>query len=220
VVEATAVVIPARPSEQFLDAAVTSVLAEPEVTQLVVATHDGNSPTAQLVHRHPDPRICLVLSGGPSAGENLDAGVAQTKEPWLAFLDADDCWSAGRLSTALAAARRTPGTELVFGRQRAMTTAGALLAATAPAPLLGAALITRKAAHRIGPFGNSLIAQMRWLVRARELAIPTIVLEEVVLHRRRHAGNLSLVRRPELHRAYLVLARERTARTRSDGSDA
>jgi hypothetical protein len=109
---------------------------------------------------------------------------------------------------------------LVFGRQRAMTTAGALLAATAPAPLLGAALITRKAAHRIGPFGNSLIAQMRWLVRARELAIPTIVLEEVVLHRRRHAGNLSLVRRPELHRAYLVLARERTARTRSDGSDA
>lgn len=214
-VEATAVVIPARPSEPFLGEAIASVLAEPEVTQLIVATHYGGSPTAQLVDRHPDPQIRLALSGGPSAGENLDAGVAQAKEPWLAFLDADDCWSPGRLATALAAVRRTPGTELVLGRQRAMTADGALLGVTAPAPLLGAALITRAAADRIGSFGDSLIAQMRWLLRARELAIPTIVLDEVVLHRRRHTGNLSLLRHTELHQAYLLLARERSAAARN-----
>ena len=55
---------------------------------------------------------------------------------------------------------------------------------------------------------------MRWLVRARELGIPTVELHEVVLYRRGHAGNLSRVQRPELHRAYLTLARECAARQR------
>ncbi len=214
--ESVAVVIPARASEPFLEEAVTSVLAEPEVTHLVVATHDGESQTAELVDRYPDPRISLVFSSGPSAGENLDAGIAWTRAPWLAFLDADDCWPAGRLATALAAAGRTPGTELVLGRQRAMSSDGALLEATAPAPLLGAALIKRAAVDRIGPFGDSLIAQLRWLVRASEIAVPTVLLNEVVLHRRRHGGNLSLVRRTELHQAYLMLARECAARQPRD----
>ena len=52
----------------------------------------------------------LALSAGPSAGESLDAGVAQIAAPWLAFLDADDCWPAGRLAAGLHAAGAAPGT--------------------------------------------------------------------------------------------------------------
>jgi glycosyltransferase involved in cell wall biosynthesis len=206
--------------EPFLREAVDSVLRQPEVVELIVATHDGDSPTARLVAQHLDPRVRLVVSAGPSAGENLDAGVAQTEAPWLAFLDADDRWPAGRLAAGLHAAGAAQGPQLVLGQQRAMTADGDLLDAVAPAPLLGAALVAREAADRIGPFGASLIAQMRWLVRARELGIPTAEVHEVVLHRRAHAGNLSRVQRPELHRAYLALARERAAGQRQSGEGA
>lgn len=207
-----AVVIPARPMEPFLLEAVDSVLRQPEVDELVVATHLDDSPTARLITGHPDPRVHLVISSGPSAGENLDAGVARTAATWLAFLDADDCWPAGRIAVGLRAVGAAPGTELVIGRQRAMTADSQLLPAVAPAPLLGAALISHAAADRIGPFGADIIAQMRWLLRAREHGVSTVELTDVMLHRRGHANNLTRTQRPELHRAYLALAREHAAR--------
>lgn len=207
-------VIPARADEPFLSEAIESALSEPEVAELVVATHEANSPTTRLVLGHIDPRINLVYSRGPSAAENLDAGIPRTTSPWLAFLDADDRWPPGRIATALRAAVAAPGTELVIGCQQAMGENGSLIDVTAPAPLLGAALITRAAADRIGAFGTDMVAQMRWLLRASELGVPTVELPDVVLHRRAHAGNLTRVQRPELHRAYLRLAREQVARRR------
>jgi hypothetical protein len=210
--DSVAVVIPAQPMDIFLLEAVNSVLRQPEVDELVVATHYPDSPTTRLINRHPDSRVRLVISGGPSAGENLDAGVASTQAKWLAFLDADDSWPAGRIACGLRAVAAAPGTQLVLGRQRAMTADSTLLPAIAPAPLLGATLIARAAAERIGPFGSDMIAQMRWLLRARELGVPTVELTDVMLHRRGHPDNVSRTRRAELHRAYLALARERAAR--------
>ena len=212
--EPVAVVIPAQPMEVFLLEAVESVLRQPEVNEVVVATYLDDSPTARLITRHSDRRVRLEISSGPSAGANLNAGVASTATKWLAFLDADDCWPAGRIATGLRAAADAPGTELVLGYQRAMTAASELLESTAPAPLLGAALVSRAAAERIGPFGTDIIAQMRWLLRAREVGVATVELTDVLLHRRAHAGNVSRTQRPELHRAYLALARENAARQR------
>ena len=208
-----AVVIPARPTEPFLAEAIESVLRQPEVVELAIATHESGSQTARLAVTHPDARVRLAVSGGPSAGENLDAGIAATTAPWLAFLDADDLWPTGRIAAALNAAA-TEGADLVLGRLQEMNVDGRLLDTTAPAPMPGAALIRRAAANRVGRFGADLIAQMRWMVRAHELGIPSIQLDVVVLHRRAHAGNLSRLQRPELQQAYLALARERASRKR------
>lgn len=210
-------VIPARPTEPYLREAVESVLDQPEVVMLVVATHEQHSPTTRLVASFPDPRVRVVISQGPSAGANLDAGVARTDAPWLAFLDADDRWPANRLDIGLRAAVAR-GAHLVLGGQQAMGADGCLLDVTARAPLLGAALVTREASQRIGPFGEDLVAQMRWLVRAREIGIAIVEVEDVMLQRRVHDGNLSRIQRTELHRAYLALARERAAaQSRSGG---
>jgi glycosyltransferase involved in cell wall biosynthesis len=212
-----AVVIPARPTELFLAEAVESVLRQPEVVELAIATHQSGSQTACLAATHPDARVRLAVSDGPSAGENLDAGIAATTAPWLAFLDADDLWPTGRIAAGLSAAATTEGTQLVLGWTREMDANGMLLDTTAPAPLPGTALITRAAALQVGRFGADLIAQMRWMVRARELGIPSVELDAVVLHRRSHAGNLSRLQRPELQQAYLALARERVLHQRKAG---
>lgn len=209
-----AAVIPARPEEPFLTEALRSVQCQPEVADIVVATHVRDSPTARLAAGHDDRRVRTVISDGPSAGENLNAGIAATNSVWLAFLDADDCWPAGRIAAGLRAANSIPGTQLVLGQQRAMNVEGVLLAEIRP-PLLGAALVTREAADRIGPFGADMISQMRWVLRAQNLGVPTVELDEVLLHRREHSGNLTRLRRSELHQAYLTLARERAAQHRN-----
>ncbi|MCB1287094.1 MAG: glycosyltransferase family 2 protein [Mycobacterium sp.] len=209
-----AAVIPARPNEPFLAEALNSVLHQPEVSDIVVATHVDDSPTAQLAADHPDLRIRLVISDGPSAGANLNAGIAATDSVWLAFLDADDCWPAGRVAASLRAANSVPGTQLVLGQQRAMDVDGVLMT-DVQWSLLGAALVTRDAANRIGPFDTDMIGQMRWVLRARDLGVPTVELAEVLLHRREHSANLSRLRRSELHKAYLALARERAAQQRN-----
>lgn len=207
-----AVVIPSRATEPFLAEAIESVLRQPEVVELAIATHQIGSQAAGLAASHQDARVRLVISGGPSAGENLDAGVAATTAPWLAFLDADDLWPVGRVAAGLSAAAAVVGTQLVLGRQRQMDVDGRLLDTIVPASsLTGTALITREAADRVGRFGADLVAQMRWMLRARELGIATIDLEQVMLHRRAHGGNLSRLQGPELHRAYLALARERAS---------
>lgn len=208
-----AVVIPARPAEPFLNEAVDSVLCQPEVVELAVATHHSDSPTAQLAATHPDSRVRLALSGGPSAAENMNAGIAATAAPWLAFLDADDRWPPGRIAAGLRAARATPGTRLVLAQHQAMTADG-LVFGDAQWSLLGAALIAREAADQIGWFDSSLIAPMRWMVRARDLGIATVELPQVLLHRREHADNLTRRERPELYQAYLTFARERAVRRR------
>ncbi|GAY14027.1 glycosyltransferase family A protein [Mycobacterium sp. shizuoka-1] len=212
-----AAVIPARPSEPYLAEAVGSVLRQPDVVDVVIATHETGSATAQLATTHPDPRVRLVISGGPSAGENLDAGVAATTAEWVAFLDADDCWPDGRVAAGLDAARSVPGAQMVVGHLREMDDDGTLQAATAPAPVPGTALVTREAVETIGGFGSDLIAQMRWMVRARDLGIVIVELPEVLLHRRGHAANLTRVQKPDLRQAYLALARERAARLRNPG---
>ena len=209
-----AAVIPARPEEPFLAEALNSVQRQPEVADIVVATHIADSATARLAAGHPDSRVRLVISDGPSAGENLNAGIAATDSDWLAFLDADDYWPVGRIAAGFRAANAVPGTQLVLGQQRAMNVDGVLLAEIRP-PLLGAALVTREAANRIGPFDAEMISQMRWLLRARELGVPTLESTEVLLHRREHSGNLSRLRRGDLHQAYLRLARERAAQHRN-----
>lgn len=213
-----AAIIPARPAEPFLQEAVGSVLRQPEVTELVIATHRSGTPTANLAANHPDPRVRLVISKGPSAGENLDAGISATLSEWLAFLDADDLWPEGRVAAGLRAAAEAPGSQLVLARQQAMTSDGALLEQTELA-MLGAALITRVAAERLGPLGSGLIAPMRWVLRARDLGIPTVELPEVLLYRRSHEANLTRSHRPELHQEYLRLARERSARYRQQRGD-
>ena len=99
-----------------------------------------------------------------------------------------------------------------------MTADGTCWTAVAPAPpLLGAALVAREAADRIGPFGASLVAQMRWLARAVSLRHPDRRAARGRVAPARARGNLSRIRRPELYTAYLALAETRVRQRHSAG---
>lgn len=141
----------------------------------------------------------------------MNAGMSATTAPWLAFLDADDRWPPGRIAAGLRAASAAPSAQLVLAQHQTMTADGHLFG-DVQWSLLGAALVTRQAADQVGQFDSSLIAPMRWMVRARDLRIATVELPEVLLHRREHEDNLTRRERTEVYQAYLTFARERAAR--------
>jgi glycosyltransferase involved in cell wall biosynthesis len=100
------VVIPTRNRWHLLSRhALPSALGQQGVTVEAIVVDDGSTDgTADRVVALDDPRIRLVQDGGsrgPAAARN--AGVAEARAEWVAFLDDDDLWAPDKLALQLAA---------------------------------------------------------------------------------------------------------------------
>lgn len=97
-----AVVMPARNAAGTIRAALESVLAEPEVTEVVVVNDGSTDGTGDQALALGDPRIRVIA--GPAAGISaaLNAGIAAARAPYIARCDSDDFYVAGRLARQLA----------------------------------------------------------------------------------------------------------------------
>ncbi|MGY1827723.1 MULTISPECIES: glycosyltransferase family 2 protein [unclassified Blastococcus] len=103
--------IPTRDRRRLVLRAIDSVLRQREVQAEVVVVDDGSQDgTADAVEGLAHPRVRLVRherSRGVSGARN--AGLAEVRTPWVAFLDDDDLWAPGKLRAQLAALRAVPG---------------------------------------------------------------------------------------------------------------
>lgn len=91
------VVIPAKNSATTIEKAVASVLCQKGVGWIeVILVDDGSTDgTPELVaEQFPDVKV-LFAGGGVSAARNL--GIAASNGKFVAFLDSDDEWYAGKL---------------------------------------------------------------------------------------------------------------------------
>lgn len=228
-----AVVIPVRDGARYLVEAIESVLAQRPQPAKVLVVDDGSADdSAGLASRFGTPVECLRQSAG-GAGKARNTGIAAaTSADYIAFLDADDLWTASSLATRVAAAEADPRVDLVFGHVRHFVTPELAPGAAArlvcrselePAYAAGGMLARRGAFQRIGGFREDLISGefIDWLARAREAGLRELLVAEQVLSRRVHTANHGLLRadarldyvrvvRDALHRR--AAAREKQAR--------
>jgi succinoglycan biosynthesis protein ExoO len=97
------VIVPAYKVENYVERAVQSALRQ-EWVSLEVLVIDDCSPdrTLEVASNIPDPRVKVIstpANGGPSAARNLGIEVARGR--WIALLDGDDAYQAGRLRKLL-----------------------------------------------------------------------------------------------------------------------
>lgn len=195
------VVIPAFNAEKYLAEAVESVLAQGHPELEVVVVDDGSTDlTATLADRLLAVRLVRRPHRGQAAARN--AGVAQCHGELLAFLDADDLWTEGKLRCQLAALTEHPEADLALGYVASFVSPeldpslrNRIACPEQPVPgyCAGAMLVRRSAFLRAGPFDETLAVGefVDWYSRAKAAGLASLMAPDVVLRRRLHAANLS-----------------------------
>ena len=108
-VPAVSVVVPLFNKKHHVGRAIESVLTQSWSDLELVVVDDGSSDGgAAVVAAYADPRLRLERqpNGGVSAARNR--GVALSRAPWVAFLDADDAWTPSFLTDVMALADGHP----------------------------------------------------------------------------------------------------------------
>lgn len=110
------VVIPAHDAARFLGECLASVFSQQGRFELeVIVVDDGSTDETVSIARGfaGVTLIGLETNQGPAVARN--AGIAQARGEFVAFLDADDLWPADSLAARIDVLQRHPAAALVFG---------------------------------------------------------------------------------------------------------
>jgi glycosyltransferase involved in cell wall biosynthesis len=221
-------IVPAFDYGRFLPDAIDSALTQ-SVSDLEVIVVDDHSTddTVDIVARYGD-RVRYVRQPSQfGSGAAANRGVAVSTGEFLTFLDADDCWTNGKLATQLAVLDADARVDAVFGHAeeffspeldgatRALRTLRHL-----PAPVAGTMMVRRSAYFRVGGFAEGVVLGefLDWYARAIDRRLVTRMLPDVFLRRRVHATNLSRTSR-SAHQDYVRVLKQSLDRRRAAGAD-
>lgn len=202
------VIMPLHNGERYLAEAIDSVLAQTHEPLELIVVDDGSTDGSGRVAREYGSALRYVyqVNAGQSAARNR--GVDLARGGLLAFLDDDDYWSPDKLPRQVAALRNDPALEAVFGHVRQFMSTdlspeaarrNRFHAEIMPGYVPGAMLIRREAFDRVGRFDPSLrIGEfVDWHARATDLGLRSMLLPDIVLHRRVHEDNTGIRLRAE-----------------------
>jgi glycosyltransferase involved in cell wall biosynthesis len=220
------VIIPVYNGERFLAEAIQSVLDQTLPPDEIIVVNDGSTDgTATIVARlaasAPLPiRYIYQENRGASAARN--AGIRLAQGRILAFQDADDIWLPQKQVRQLALLEADPPADIVTGFTQQFADAAVPPGAGLPGPLphpyadfhLQSKLIRAAVFERVGLLDEALTfgEDLDWLVRAIQGGAVLRPHQEVVVHYRRHAGNLT--NQIGLPGRYLIVALRRAAQRR------
>lgn len=223
------IIIPAYNAEAFINDAIESVLAQDHRPLEVIVVDDGSSDeTAQIAEKFGPPVIChRQKNGGPPMARNR--GLQLARGEYIGFLDADDLYEPGRMKLQFDKLQQNPGVAVVMGRimREHLDSEPGESIAFKPAESddrvslqLGLGLFRRAVFEQVGVMEASLqhSDDWDWFMRARELQVPMLFHDDVVLRARLHGNNMTRDRKAGMHFLAMVLKRSiDRRRTRAKG---
>jgi glycosyltransferase involved in cell wall biosynthesis len=210
------VVVPVRDQAAFLGEALDSIAAQTLPAAEVIVVDDGSTDGSADVARARGVRTITTPGLGPGAARN--AGAAALDTPLLAFLDADDRFTPDHhrtLSVALGHGDAAIGKMVEFlDADRVAALGGRFSADPTPrvAQQSGTLLIRRTRFTAIGGFGADPACNELFELYSQldDLALADVV----VLERRIHGANRTIVAREAIRAQYLASARAAILRRR------
>ena len=210
---------------RYLAMAIESVLAQTFADFELVVVDDGSTDhSLTIIEKYlHDPRVRCVRANhlGQPRAKNL--GIAETRSPFVAFLDADDAWLPTKLEKQLALFDADPKVGVVHCRRNLIDEAGQPLPYAQPAMPRGdvmasifrnnfvcfsAAMVRRGVFEHLGQFDPTVdlaIDYDMWLRVAGHYHFDFV--DEVLVHYRVGHGNLSKRVGERLKTAMLMMDR-------------
>lgn len=193
------VVIPTYNSAHFLSEAIDSVFAQDLPLTNVVVDDGSTDGTEAVVQRYPSCVYVRQERQGAAAARNRGAGMGDA--PYLAFLDADDLFTPGRLLAQLAFLDAHTDVDMVFGHAEEFHAPdlsdlekSRLMKRDGSHPFYSACtMVVRR--HAFGTTGGFEIGWkagefVDWYLRAVDAGLRPAMLPSVVLRRRVHRGHI------------------------------
>jgi len=221
-------IIPVYNGERYLAEAIESVAAQTYRPIEIVVVDDGSTDgSARVAQRFESVRYCRQLHGGIGSARNR--GVALAQGGVFAFLDADDLWEKDKLGLQMAAFDEDAEIDVVFGHVRQFISPeldeyvkkgiycpDKLM----PGYIPSAVMIRRDAFNRVGPFETIMrVGEFAsWYLRAAEMGLRMLMLQDLVAWRRLHKTNTGIHQRQALT-DYVRILKASLDRRRADAHE-
>lgn len=225
------VIIPVYNGEDYLARAVASVRAQTSPVSEIIVIDDGSLDATPRVIESLGPGVRTQRQSNRGPGAARNRGLEMARGDFIAFLDADDLWTAGKTASQLRRLEEKPDADAVLGatqRVRSRASGAAAASGREIQPIgpvwmlfsLGAGLFRAAVFDTVGGFDEDLGMgeDVDWFLRAREAGVVFVVSGEVVQYYRRHDANLT-GDTPAKDRFFLS-ALKRSLDRRRDGSAA
>ena len=190
-----AVITPVRNGISYLREAIDGVLAQQYPQLEIVVVDDGSTDGSGSLARNMGCRVLESPGSGPAAARNV--GIRASKSDMLLFLDADDLQGPYALQTVADALSREPEAGFAQGYIQNFKTEpnGTMHLFTKPYRFinLGSCLWRRNTFETVGLFDESLRLgeDQDLFMRCWEKDISRVLVNCVMLHYRRHPGNIT-----------------------------
>lgn len=212
-----AAIVPVRDQARFLGETLASIAGQSLPPSELIVVDDGSSDGSGAVAAAAGATVITLTGEGPAAARIAGAQAAACD--WLAFVDGDDRILAHHHDLLLAAARQA-GADFAFGQVREFADPGSgaehrYEIRTEPrlVPLAGACLI-RRDVYLAAARPAEQEGQHDWIGPLMSTGEAAKV-GQVVLERRIHGANRSIVERAQVHATYLASARAAIMRRRA-----
>lgn len=222
----TAIIV-VRNGERFLADALQSIAQQTRPPdELLVIDGQSTDRTAQIAQSFPGVRYLLQPDLGIANARNL--AIAAATGEFLAFLDADDFWTADKLAVQMTYMLEHPTFMYTTTWLNHFYDPGCLsrpgyrpesFAQGIEGRFPGTMLARRVVFEQVGLFNPAfaLASEVDWFARAQDAGIPSAVIETVLLHKRLHAHNNS-IQRERYRQEWFVVMRQSLLRKRGQSS--
>ena len=199
----------------YVEEAVQSVLDQRPAPFEVIAVDDGSTDRSAAVLEGFGTRLVLIRQANSGVCAALNRAAAEAAGDALAFIDADDLWTPGKLARQMEALAADPALDAVFGFMETFASPdlrederSRLRIPERPAPAFtkNGILIRKAAFDRLGGFDPERRNAdfFAWYARAIREGFRWRLLPDVVCRRRLHAQNMSRLDRDRQNRDYLL----------------
>jgi glycosyltransferase involved in cell wall biosynthesis len=188
---------------EYLEEAIRSVLADATATHELVVIDDGSTDGAEIIAASYADRAVVLHQDHRGCPAAWNLGLEHASGEYVTFCDSDDLWMPGHTGALLGVLDARPDVDAVFGITTEFVSPeldAATIGTRAPydesrAPVGGAMVARRAVFDAVGPFDESQRQGywFDWYSRFVEAGVPTAEVDAVVLRRRLHTQNSSIV---------------------------